>query len=218
MIALSEIRNRSHKFAHEWAGATYERGEAQTFWNEFFQIFDVPRRRVATFEEPIKKLSGSQGFIDLFWKGQLLVEHKSFGKNLAKAKTQAYEYFPNIPDRDLPRYVLVCDFANFELYDLDENLEYHFTLSELHKNIELFGFIAGYTKKTYKPEEPTNRAAAELMGKLHDKLLENGYHGHDLELYLTRLLFCMFAEDRGYLAGIRFGSLSRTTRMRMGEI
>jgi len=200
MISLSEIRNRSHKFAHEWAGATYERGEAQTFWNEFFQIFDVPRRRVATFEEPIKKLGGSQGFIDLFWKGQLLVEHKSFGKNLAKAKTQAYEYFPNIPDRDLPRYVLVCDFANFELYDLDENLEYHFTLSELHKNIELFGFIAGYTKKTYKPEEPTNRAAAELMGKLHDKLLENGYHGHDLELYLTRLLFCMFAEDTGIFA------------------
>ncbi len=197
MISLGEIRNRSHKFAKEWEGATYERGEAQTFWNEFFQIFDISRRRVATFEEPIKKLGGSQGFIDLFWKGQLLIEHKSLGKDLKKAKTQAYDYFPNIHARDLPKYVLVCDFANFELYDLDENLEYHFPLSELHKNIEVFGFIAGYIKKTYKPEEPTNRAAAELMGKLHDKLLENGYHGHDLELYLTRLLFCMFAEDTG---------------------
>jgi len=197
MISLGEIRNRSHKFAKEWEGATYERGEAQTFWNEFFQIFDISRRRVATFEEPIKKLGGSQGFIDLFWRGQLLIEHKSLGKDLKKAKTQAYDYFPNIPERDLPKYVLVCDFANFELYDLDENLEYHFPLSELHKNIEAFGFIAGYKKKTYKPEEPTNRAAAELMGKLHDKLLQNGYEGHDLELYLTRLLFCMFAEDTG---------------------
>jgi len=103
-------------------------------------------------------------------------------------------------ERDLPKYVLVCDFANFELYDLDEDKEYHFTLSELSKNIELFGFIAGYKKKTYKAEEPTNREAAELMGKLHDKLLQNGYEGHDLELYLTRLLFLMFAEDTGIFA------------------
>lgn len=197
MISLSEIRNRALKFQNEWAGEKYERGEAQSFWNDFFQIFDVSRRRVATFEEPIKKMGGSQGFIDLFWKGQLLIEHKSFGKDLRKAKTQALDYFPNMLERDLPKYILVCDFQNFELYDLDENVEYHFTLDELHKNIEIFAFIAGYQKKTYKEEEPTNRAAAELMGKLHDKLLENGYEGHELELYLTRLLFCMFAEDTG---------------------
>ena len=197
MISRKEIRERSIKFAKSWEGATYERGEAQTFWNEFFNIFDINRRRVATFEEPIKKLGGNQGFIDLFWKGQLLVEHKSFGKNLSKAKTQAYDYFPNIPSRDLPKFVLVCDFKNWELYDLDESLEYHFAIEDLPKNIELFSFIAGYTKKTYKPEEPTNKEAAELMGKLHDKLLENGYQGHQLELFLTRLLFCMFAEDTG---------------------
>jgi len=84
MISLGEIRNRSHKFAKEWDGATYERGEAQTFWNEFFQIFDISRRRVATFEEPIKKLGGSQGFIDLFWRGQLLIEHKTLAKTLLR--------------------------------------------------------------------------------------------------------------------------------------
>jgi len=200
MISLSEIRNRALKFSKEWENTTYERGESQSFWNDFFQIFDVPRRRVATFEEPIKKLGGAQGFIDLFWRGQLLIEHKSFGKNLSLAKTQALEYFPNIPNRDLPKFVLVCDFQNFELYDLDESLEYHFSLKELHKNIELFAFIAGYQKKTYKEEEPTNRIAAELMGKLHDKLLENGYEGHELELFLTRLLFCNFAEDTGIFA------------------
>ncbi len=66
MISLGEIRNRAIKFQKEWQGATQERSEAHTFWNEFFQIFDISRRRVATFEEPIKKLGGSQGFIDLF--------------------------------------------------------------------------------------------------------------------------------------------------------
>lgn len=197
MISLDEIRNRSIKFALDWEGETYERGESQTFWNEFFEIFEIPRRRVATFEEPVKKLGGSQGFIDLFWKGQLLIEHKSFGKNLEKAKTQAFEYFPNIPNRDLPRYVLVCDFASFELYDLDESKEYYFKLSELYKNIELFTFIVGYPKKTFKEQEPINSNAALLMGRLHDNLRENGYEGHELELYLTRILFCLFAQDTG---------------------
>ena len=63
MISPKEIRNRAIKFQKEWAGATYERGEAQTFWNEFFEIFGISRRRVATFEEPIKKLGGSHGFL-----------------------------------------------------------------------------------------------------------------------------------------------------------
>ena len=66
MISLSEIRNRALKFSKEWENTTYERGEAQSFWNDFFQIFDVPRRRVASFEEPVKKLEKEQKFIDLF--------------------------------------------------------------------------------------------------------------------------------------------------------
>jgi len=196
MISLKEIRDRSHKFVLEWADAKSERAQAQSFWIDFFKIFDISPRSIQ-FEYPIKKIDGSQGFIDVFWRGQLLIEQKSKGKDLERAKEQALEYLPNIKQRDLPKYILVCDFESFYLHDLDTKQDARFSISDLHKNIELFTFIAGYEKKTYKEEEPTNRAAAELMGKLHDKLLENGYQGHQLELFLTRLLFCMFAEDTG---------------------
>ncbi|ABB43759.1 conserved hypothetical protein [Sulfurimonas denitrificans DSM 1251] len=199
MISLREIRERSIKFAKEWEGASHEKQEAQSFWIDFFKIFDVSPRSMQ-FEYPIKKIDGSYGYIDVFWRGQLLIEQKSRGKDLVKAKEQALEYLPNLKQRDLPKFILVCDFVSFYLYDLDTNQDYKFLLHELPKNIELFSFIAGYTKKTYKEEEPTNRKAAELMGKLHDKLLENGYSGHQLELFLTRLLFCMFAEDTGIFA------------------
>ncbi len=196
MITLTEIRNRAIVFQKEWENTTNEKQHSQSFWIEFFKIFDVSPRGIE-FERPVKKIDGSQGFIDVFWRGQLLVEQKSFGKDLIRAKEQAFEYLPNLKQRDLPKFILVCDFVNFYLIDLDTKEEYRFILGDLVKNIEVFAFIAGYQKKTYKEEEPTNRAAAELMGKLHDKLLENGYSGHQLELFLTRLLFCMFAEDTG---------------------
>ncbi|WP_346859838.1 DNA methyltransferase [uncultured Draconibacterium sp.] len=196
-LSWNEIKDRALKFTKEWEGETRERAEKDTFWNEFFHIFGITRRRLATFEEPVKKLNNKQGFIDLFWKGTLLVEHKSKGKNLDAAFEQATDYFYGIKEHELPKYVLVSDFARFKLYDLDEKTEHEFPISELHKNIKLFGFIAGYQKRTFKDEDPVNIAAAELMGKLHDELKESGYEGHPLEVYLVRLLFCLFADDTG---------------------
>jgi len=196
-LSWNEIRSRALNFSKEFADAHYEKGETQTFYNEFFNVFGVNRRRVATFEEPVKKLGERQGFIDLLWKGVLLVEQKSEGRDLTKAKEQALDYFPGLKDNELPQYVLACDFQNFELYDLDKNKEYKFKLSELHKNIELFGFIAGYERKEYKDFQQANIEASELMGKLYDALKQSGYTQHDLELFLVRLLFCMFADDTG---------------------
>lgn len=196
-LSWNEIRSRALNFSKEFANAYYEKGETQTFYNEFFNVFGVNRRRVATFEEPVKKLGDKQGFIDLIWKGVLLVEQKSEGRDLTKAKKQALDYFPGLKDNELPQYILACDFQNFELYDLDNHEEYKFKLSELSENIEHFGFIAGYEKKKYKDFQLANIEASELMGKLYDALKESGYTQHDLELFLVRLLFCMFADDTG---------------------
>jgi hypothetical protein len=197
MLSLNEIKKRAIEFADEWRDESSENAEAKSFWNDFFHVFGVNRRRVASFEEPVKKLNDKQGFIDLFWKGNLIVEHKSKGRDLEKAYTQAVDYFAGLKDYELPKYVLVSDFANFKLYDLEDDLVHSFTLSELHKNIHLFGFISGYEKKTYKEEDPANIKAAELMGKVHDALTDSGFVGHKLEVYLVRLLFMMFAEDTG---------------------
>lgn len=50
-------------------------------------------------------------------------------------------------------------------------------------------------KREFKEQDPVNIKAAEMMGKLHDKLEESGYEGHHLEVFLVRLLFCLFADD-----------------------
>jgi len=196
-LSWNEIKDRARAFSKEWEGASDERAQAQSFWIDFFNIFGITPRRVATFEEPVKKLGGQRGFIDLFWKGVLLIEHKSRGKDLDKAFTQALDYFPGIHKRDEPRYVLVSDFARFRLHDLDRGQRYDVDLKDLHRQIRIFGFIAGYQVHTYKDEDPVNREAAERMGKLYDRLKAIGYTGHPLEMYLVRLLFCLFAEDTG---------------------
>ena len=194
-LSWNEIKDRAVSFSREWADETSENAEAKSFWDAFFNVFGVPRRRVATFEQPIKKSDGQGGFIDLLWKGILLVEHKSRGKSLDRAFQQAKDYFPGLKDRDLPRYILVSDFASFRLYDLEDATETEFLLKDLYQNIRLFGFISGYQTKSYKEQDAVNIEAAERMGALHDRLKAIGYTGHVLEVYLVRLLFCLFADD-----------------------
>jgi len=196
-LSWNEIRARAARFADEWKDAHYERGESQTFYNELFSVFGITRRRVATFEEPVKKLGDERGFIDLFWKGVLLVEQKSAGRDLTRAKQQALDYFPGLKEHELPRYILVCDFQNFELYDLDDNTRIKFLLRQFPEHVEDFGFILGVQKRTFRDQDPVNIEASEMMGKLHDALKASGYVGHNLERFLVRLVFCLFADDTG---------------------
>jgi type II restriction/modification system DNA methylase subunit YeeA len=194
-LSWNEIKSRAVKFSKDWESASEESAESQTFLNEFFEVFGINRRRVATFEKPVKKIDGREGYIDLLWPGKILIEHKSKGKNLEKAKNQAIAYSFGLKEDELPKYILLCDFDKFRLFDLDENIRHEFVLKELVKHVSLFGFIAGYEKRIFKEEDPVNIEAAELMGKLHDKLKSIGYIGHDLEVYLVRLVFCLFADD-----------------------
>ena len=200
-LSWNEIRSRAHAFSHKWAGEDSERAEAQSFWNDFFAVFGIERRRVAIFEKQVQiarvgeKLK--QGRIDAFWKGMLLIEHKSRGVDLNRAFAQAADYFDGIAERDLPRYILVSDFERFRLYDLEDDTETEFRLSDLQKRIKHFAFIAGYRTQVIAPQNPVNIKAAERMGKLHDRLRASGFDGHPLEVLLVRLLFCLFAEDTG---------------------
>jgi len=194
-LSWNEIKTRAVAFTNEWKDEVSEDAEAKSFWDDFFLIFDIRRRRIATFEHHVKQLNNKDGFIDLFWPATLIVEHKSKGRSLDKAHGQVLDYFSGIPDKQLPQYILVSDFARFRLYDLDNNDVHEFPIEKLVDNIGLFGFIAGYQKRSYKEQDPVNIEAAGLMGKLHDKLKAIGYTGHFLELYLVRLLFCLFADD-----------------------
>ena len=136
-ISWNEIRSRAVSFSKEWSGETREHAESQTFWNEFFNVFGLTRRHTASFEEPVRNLGGSYGFIDLFWKGTLLAEHKSRGKDLGKAHSQAIDYIQDLQREgragEVPQYVIVSDFAHIALHDLEEGKPLIFPLADFHK-------------------------------------------------------------------------------------
>ena len=196
-LSWNEIRARAARFADEWRDAAYEKGETQSFYNAFFEIFDVRRRSVARYEEHVCKLDNRSGFIDLFWPRVLIVEQKSAGRDLTRAYGQAGEYFDSLPERERPRYILVSDFQSFELHDLDEGEQTSFALAELPSHVEAFGFILGVQRRTFRDQDPVNVEASELMGRLHDALKASGYDSPDLEVFLVRTVFCLFADNTG---------------------
>ncbi len=201
-LSWNEIKDRAIRFSKEWADTSNEEADAKPFLIEFFEVFGISRKRVSTFEHKVKKLDESNGYIDLLWKGTILIEMKSRGKNLDKAYHQAIDYTHGLKQHELPKYILICDFEKFRLYDLETSPNpsngrefIEFKLNDFVNNVQHFGYILGYQKNVYKEQDPANIKAAELMGKLHDRLKEIGYSGHPLEVYLVRILFLLFAED-----------------------
>ncbi|GAA5057757.1 N-6 DNA methylase [Erythrobacter westpacificensis] len=195
-LGWDEIKRRAKAFSEEWKDAHYEKGETQTFYNEFFELFGIRRKQVAIYEQRVKLLEQKHGFIDLFWPGTLLVEQKSANLDLDRAQGQALDYVQGVHPTDQPRWVLTCDFQRWRLLDLETGRELKFHLQDLHKHITAFDFMLG-RKVSFETQAGVTIKAAELMGKLHDALEESGYVGHDLEQLLVRLLFCLFADDTG---------------------
>ena len=211
-LSWNEVRDRAIKFSRRWKETDSERSEKQTFWNEFFDVFGIRRASIASFEENVRNLRGNTSAIDLLWRGKLLVEHKSRGEDLSVAATQAFTYIEDLTREnrwdEIPRFVLVSDFANFVLYDLEpeEQLDlplfagrpiapHHFPLAEFPRHIRAFAFMLGQTRVRLDPEDPANEKAYSRMCGLHDSLVAGGFGGHELERLLCRVLFCLFAED-----------------------
>ena len=162
-LSWNEIRARAADFARTWKNADYEKGETQSFYNDFFDIFGVRRRSVARYEEHVARLDNRSGYIDLFWPGVLLVEQKSAGRDLSRAYDQAGEYFDALREHQRPRYILVSDFQNFELHDLDERQTAEFSLSDLPSHIQKFGFVLGVQRRTFRDQDPASIEASELV-------------------------------------------------------
>ena len=133
--------------------------------------------------------------MDCFWRGKLIIEMKSRGENLEKAMDQALGYYLQLKKDQEPRYILVCDFQSWYLRDKKENTDHFFILSELVENIGLFGFMTNRPKQIHA--DPVNLQASGILGRVFDMLKISGYGTHDAEYFLTRLVFCLFADDTG---------------------
>ncbi|MGX9688689.1 DNA methyltransferase [Deinococcus wulumuqiensis] len=216
MLTWNEIRTRAAHFAATYADERDENAGAQSFWNDFLDVYGVDRRRVARFEQRVRGLqTGSgRGRIDMLWPGLFLAEHKSRGEDLDAAYQQALGYVEALEAHQRPQHVTLSDFARLRLYDLAAGTHTEFPLTELPQRVEAFGFLIGKQMRHQQPSDPVNVKAAQEMGKLHDQLEASGYTGHALELLLVRLLFLLFADDTGLFdqRGVFYDLLADSTR------
>lgn len=207
MLTRSEIIAKAAQFSDDWKDAKDEDAEAKSFWDALFLVFGTPRKNVARFEVPIKRKDSSTGYIDVLWKGKLLVEHKSKGKSLVDARRQAQEYVLELKPADRPQWLVVCDFDRFEVIEQATGAEQHFQLADLSRNIDALGFIAGFQPRKPSVSAPVNIKAVELLGEVYDTLKAGGYPQHELPPLLVRLLFALFAEDTAIFEPEQFRSL-----------
>ncbi len=192
-----EMRDRSTRFVLRWQNETRERAWSQTFWGEFFHIFDIDARRVAVFEHlSTRHSTGGHGFMDVFWPRYMAGEQKSRGADLDAAMDQALDYLPSIPPEHLPTLVVVCDFGRFRVRNQVTGETIDFPIEELPRNLRVCSPLLDREEtRRYETEEEVNLRATELLALLHDSLKESGYDGHDLRVLLTRLVFILFADD-----------------------
>ena len=198
-MSWDEIQANAVAFSKRWADTLREKADAQPFVTEFLGVFGVDDPvKVGEREKPVKISGAHDRYIDFFWKGQIAIEMKSRGKDLVDAYRQLQDYMSRLPSEDIPDLWMVCDFATVQLWRRSTSEKFTFRLKDLRKHIKRFANIAGYTTERVRdPQVEVNVKAAEKMAKLHDALKKHGYEGHDLEVYLVRLLFCMFADDTG---------------------
>jgi hypothetical protein len=203
-VNFNTLRQRASQFAKDFEGVTSEKERDQDFMRGFCKIFGInPNRidwqyKVKETDKASKKSTTT--FIDGVLRGMMLIEMKSAGKDLDEAYLQASRYASLMNEQDRPDYILVSDFANLHLYNrLTGAPRIELKLADLPQQIEPFLFLANYETIAIEQQVHINKEAAETMAKLHDAIKATGYNGKDLETYLVRLLFCLFAEDTGLL-------------------
>ena len=198
-LTWENIQANAVKFSKRWKDAYNEEAQSQAFEIDFFRVFGIDDpESIGDFEYKVPLDGGHVGYIDYLWKKYIAVEMKSKGKDLGEAYDQLKDYVIHLPSEDMPELLMVCDFENIVLHRRSTGERFAFKTKELHKHVKRFANIAGYeTTRVYENQVEVNVRAAEKMAKLHDALKDHGYEGHDLEVYLVRLLFCLFADDTG---------------------
>jgi len=188
-----------------------EKGQAQVFLDRFFQAFghEGALEAGATYEERVKKGSkkGKTGFADLVWKPRLLIEMKKRGEDLSKHYSQAFDYWTRlVPAR--PRYVLLCNFDEFWIFDFNTQLDTPVDtvpLSQLPERAGAFAFMefANQTPVFRNNQVEVTEKAASRMGLLFRELQERGKkQGFDeltVQRFVLQCVLAMFAEDRRLL-------------------
>lgn len=192
--------HKAKLFADRWKDATNEKQDAQSFWREFFiDVVGLTDLREAGIEFEKKVISSKKGttnYIDVYWKDNLLIEHKSAGKDLDAAEDQARDYLLSLPPAQRPPVIIISDFARFRVVEYLVNKHFEFPLTDLPQELHrIEAIVSGHTQGVAKEEVEADQKAAKLMADLYTELEKNGYEGHEASVFLVRILFCLFADD-----------------------
>ena len=217
-MATVKQKLAAEKFAKDWEGKGYERGQSQTFWLMLLnKVFGVPDPdSFISFED--KVVLDHTSFIDgRIRETQVLIEQKSRDKNLKSPIRQsdgsmltpfeqAKRYIINLPRSEHPRWVVLCNFQEFHVYDMEhpEIKEPEvILLKNLGKEYSRLQFLVDSENDRVSKEEDISLQAGELVGRIYDALLKQYHNPKDphalksLNMLCVRLVFCMYAEDAG---------------------
>lgn len=192
----------ARQFADKYKDATSEKQLAQTFWRDFFVgvcgVSDVFRTGIE-FEHPVKVIDGessSTKFIDVLWPSVLLIEHKSAGFDLDKAEQQARNYLVALDANKRPPVFVVSDFARIRIIEVFAGTTHEFKLEDLPDNLNRFeAILAKHTEGVARQEVAADEHAATLMSNLYVAFESAGYGGHEVSIFLVRVLFLLFGDD-----------------------
>ena len=216
-------RNAAREFASQWAGRGYEKGESQKFWMQLLsEVYGV--EHVASFIEfEDQVMLDSTSFIDGYIPStKVLIEQKSQGKDLRKAIKQsdgslltpfqqAKRYVLGLPLSRHPRWVVVSNFTEFLVYDMEQpNGEpEQILLENLEKEYYRLQFLVNVKSEHISREEEVSMKAGEIIGAIYDAMLKQ-YGDRDpetlqqLNILCVRLVFCLYAEDAGIFTRDQF--------------
>lgn len=220
----------ARKFAAKWKDKGYEKGESQKFWLELLEsIFGIQDfSEFILFESQIKeKFAGKTitNFIDAYIpETKVIIEQKSSGKSLSEPIRQsdgsmltpfqqARKYIASLPLSQHPRWVVTCNFAEFNVYDMEnpQNPPEVIYLKDLAKDFYRLEFLVDRKNENIRREEEVSIAAGKLVGKMYDALIKEyipqgendeltADQARSLNILCVRLVFCFYAEDAGLFA------------------
>ncbi len=200
---MNEIRRRAASFAREWADSPGdERQDGQSYVRDLLGVYGITETRAAFYEKRSKRSStASQGYIDALIPGVALIEMKSAGKDLEAAERQALDYIDDLPDPEVPKWVITSDFHHIRLLDLgaEDDGVIEIDLPDFPKHADRLAFFAGYSQRAFgsKEQEKASITAAKLMASLYEALEGSGYDDHEASIFLVRTLFALYADDAG---------------------
>jgi hypothetical protein len=183
-----------------------EKGEAQVFLDRLFQGFSRGgyKQAGATLEYRVKKDGGTTGFADLVWKPIVLIEMKKRGEDLSRHLSQAFRYWEElVPNR--PRYVVLCNFDEFRIYDFDQDIHQPqdtLTLDELPDRYGPLNFLWPTNEKAHflVDRDKATREAADLLAKIYRTLRQRKAATPEVcQRFALQALVCLFSEDIGLL-------------------